>query len=303
VRLIRYSLLIFVCLLIAYELAFRVLDRERPFAENQWIRNFIIAQQYIYDRQDSPVVIVGSSLSRRLRGDLLPSEVFNLSLGGLSAFDGINIVLRADTRPKAIYIETNVLTRDSSPDFEDRLLRPGLYTLRRWIISLRDEGRSLTVGGTILCKSVESLFRTVLGVSALKRICPAPSPQESATSPKEGATKMFDQLLLLQTLQHQAALTDKQRDRLAAELTTAIDTLVKRGINVVFFELPINPELCELPLLPSIRSLLRSQFPNQKYVRVADCNGVRTTDGIHLSGEESETVTRQFAKILDQTTQ
>jgi hypothetical protein len=34
--------------------------------ENQWIRNYIIAQEYIYEHADASVVIAGTSLSTRL---------------------------------------------------------------------------------------------------------------------------------------------------------------------------------------------------------------------------------------------
>ena len=71
--------------------------------------------------------------------------------------------------------------------------------------------------------------------------------------------------------------------------TTAFE---RRGIRVIFFEMPINPALCNMPLLTSIRNLIRTQFPSERYFRIGDCNAVTTEDGVHLSyPEDSMTVT------------
>jgi len=113
-RLVLYSLVVWICLLIVNELAFiyYFFPKMIPRAENQWIGNYIKAQSYIYDHANAALVIVGSSLSNRLHGDLLPSKAFNLSFDGLSALDGIKIVLETNMHPRTIFVEMNVLDRD-----------------------------------------------------------------------------------------------------------------------------------------------------------------------------------------------
>src|SRR6516225_1075678 len=113
-KLLINSVLISVFLLAIYECVCRHIYPKLAFqsGENQLIGNYIRAQSYIYDHSDAQVVIVGSSLSFRLNTGLLPSRVFNLSFGGLSALEGMNIVMRVNTLPQTLYVETNALGRD-----------------------------------------------------------------------------------------------------------------------------------------------------------------------------------------------
>jgi hypothetical protein len=293
-RLVLYSLAVWICLLVVNELAFIYYFYPKiiPRAENQWIGNYIKAQSYIYDHADAPLVIVGSSLSNRLRGDLLPSKAFNLSFDGLSAFDGINIVLGTNTRPRTVFVEMNVLDRDPDPGFEERLLSPGLYALRRRMISLRDVARPLTVGLSYLQG----------GIRRVNTLLVPTTPSSTLLPPDRPASKIpaiFGQLLSSQKQWYQNALTIRVQQRLASDLRNEVDALKQRGISVVFFELPINSELCESPKQTSLRRLLHDQFPDERYLRVTDCSMVQTSDGVHPTDEEAKQVTPQFARMLE----
>ncbi len=262
--------------------------------ENQWIANYVAAQKYLYERPDAQIVIVGSSLSDRLHNDLLPRDVFNLSFGGLSAFDGLNLILRAGTRPRIVLIESNVLKRDSSPYFDDAVMRPALFELRRHLVGLRDGARPASVGVNLLRESLRFLRHS--GDSAPSSATPDVALPSNV--PLQNASALFQQALLIQKHDYEKSLTPASRQRLANELGTDIAALKKRGVAVVFFELPINPQLCDLPLQASLRGLVRAQFPAAPYIRVADCESVRTSDGVHMTNEEAEKVTSRFARLL-----
>jgi hypothetical protein len=94
---------------------------------------------------------------------LLPPETFNLSFAGLSALDGVKIVLAAHTHPRAIFIETNVL-RNSDTVF-DNGLRPWLLAARRWMILLRDFARPVTLVKTYLRDGIDRTWAFLVGHS------------------------------------------------------------------------------------------------------------------------------------------
>jgi hypothetical protein len=289
-KLIRNSLIAFLLLLVLYETLTRYVYLKLAFqgGENQWIHNYIIAQGYIYDHANAPVVIVGSSLSTRLHPDMLPRETFNLSFSGLSPFDGINIVLGANTHPHAVFIESNLLTKNSDPDFDDGMLSPWVFSTRRWLISLRDFARPVTLARNYMRSRIDHTWSFLAGHSA--------RDVQAAL-----ADVIFDRLLAGQKRSYDTPLSKDVQAKLITELRADITALERRGIRVVFFELPINPALCEASRETAIRNLVRTQFPAEPYFRIGDCNAVTTVDGVHLSGLEAEPVTREFAEIVRET--
>jgi hypothetical protein len=292
-KLIRNSLIAFLLLMVLYETLTRYVHQKLylQYGETHWIHNYIVAQEYIYDRADALAVIAGSSLSVRLHSDLFPPETFNLSFGAQSALDGVKIVLAAHTHPRVVFIESNVL-RNSDTVFDNGILRPWLLAARRWMISLRDFARPVTLVKTYLKDCTDRTWAFLVGHS--------PTDMQSAAS-KANANVIFDQLLADQKSHHAAPLSKGAQASLIRELSVDIAALEERGIRVVFFEMPMNPALCEMPLETSIRNLIRTQFPAEPYFRIGDCNAVTTVDGLHLSRPEAEPVTRQFAEIIRRT--
>jgi hypothetical protein len=284
-KLLRNSFLISLFLLTIYECACRLIYPKLAFqsGENQWIGNYIKAQSYIYDHSDAQVVIVGSSLSARLSAVLLPSRVFNLSFGGLSALEGMNVVLNASTLPQTIYIETNALGRDFSEYFGNQVLNP----IRRRMISLRFAARPLILAQSYLRSRVGQAWR-MIGNTGTSGEAPA------TIIPKEDA-----QLLSVQKRAYQNSLSSEAQAKLIARLRADITFFDRHGVKVIFFEMPIHSELCDAPRQVSIRHLLLTEFRTRPYIRITDCGTVTTTDGIHLSGANAEQVTRQFAKIIE----
>jgi hypothetical protein len=293
-KLIRNSLLAFLLLLILYETFTRYtyLKLALRGGENLWITNYMFAQEYIYDHPNSLAVIVGSSLSTRLRSNLVLPETFNLSFSGLSPLDGIKIVLGAHTHPRAVFIEANFLIRNSDPDFEKGMLSPGLLAARRWMVSLRDFVRPVPLVMTHVRVRINRVWAFLVGHLATD-VQPVIS--------KSDANVIFDRLLADQKRYYAAPLSKDAQTKLITELSADIAALEQRGIKVVFFEMPINPALCDTPLETGIRNLIRTQFPAEPYFRIGDCNAVTTVDGVHLTWPEAEPVTRQFAEIIGQT--
>jgi hypothetical protein len=128
-----------------------------------------------------------------------------------------------------------------------------------------------------------------------------PATDMQSVTSKAGANIIFDRLLADQKRNYAAVPSKNAQTKLITELGIDIATLEQRGIRIVFFEMPINPALCETPLETSIRNLIRTQFPTKPYFRIGDCNAVTTVDGVHLTWPEAEPVTRQFAEIISQT--
>src|ERR1051325_3608686 len=70
-------------------------------------QNTIKAQEYLYERQGTPVVILGTSLSARISQDLIKDSVYNLSLMSGSILTGLEILKKCPRKPHLLLIESN----------------------------------------------------------------------------------------------------------------------------------------------------------------------------------------------------
>jgi hypothetical protein len=124
---IKKSLITALVLLIAHAFISRALRDQVPAGQDQWQRNLIKAQRFIYQPELSAQdVIVGSSLSCRLVQTNLPG-IYVLAFSGLAIFDGLEIVSRLDTPPRNIHVEMNFVLREPDDSFTSSLYSPILY--------------------------------------------------------------------------------------------------------------------------------------------------------------------------------
>jgi len=64
-----------------------------------------------------------------------------------------------------------------------------------------------------------------------------------------------------------------------------VNTLMARGVKVVFFELPVSCEITKSPLHKAVRETFFSKYAPGKFVYIAtpDCSDYKTSDGIHFA--------------------
>jgi hypothetical protein len=134
---LRRTILTAAGLLILYNalLGGRCLNRFWVGAPNQWIRNDLAAQQFIYAKKLPQFVITGSSLSQRLL--IVRQDTQNLSMAGSSAFQGIEVVRRSKRYPAFILVESNTLLNGLDQAMIDRVFDPVMEPVRRRIFSQR----------------------------------------------------------------------------------------------------------------------------------------------------------------------
>jgi hypothetical protein len=83
----------------------------------------------------------------------------------------------------------------------------------------------------------------------------------------------------------------------AAELAQRIRALQARGCRVLLVELPIEPELAELPRPEAIRRAVQGALPEVPVFR-PQLAGTLTSDGIHLTQEARESVGHQLDEAV-----
>lgn len=285
---IRKALIYSLLFVAGYCIVIMLFRPNTQIAQHQWQSNFIKAQNFIYNKESDTVhnVIIGSSLSCRLVMDSL-KDYYNLSFSGQSIYDGLNILSHKNKFPKNIFIETNIVFRKEDENFIASLSNPVLYNTRLFIPSLRDGKQPLAIIG-------EKCSFLVGGL--LSRLKPATPANADGLQTASQNNDLFEKILKRETENYSVAppekLVKESFDRLAAYL----EPMQKKGVNIVFFEMPVNYNLIDLAESVSVRKNFYKKFPpgQYSYIEVPDNSHYKTTDGLHLNSEEAIQYTTYF---------
>lgn len=288
----KKSLLYAAILLTVYSLYALSLKSPSYVVQHQWQNNSIKAEKFLYD-DHSKNVIIGSSLAARM--DLQKTkDYYNLSLSGQSALDGLKTLTRKKELPDRVFIEMNTALVPENSNFTGSLLNPVLYNLRMINPAFRDGMQPLA----ILSRMISSGVRKVS--NEIKRNFKTEKPKKKSSKITSGS-QLFDELLAEKIKDYNTKPGSEEIEQAFNALTESVDFLQKQKVEVIFFELPVNPALCDLPKAQIIRKRFIKQFPPSKfrYIPQPDCNEYRTSDGIHLNEAEADRYTFYFLNYAD----
>jgi hypothetical protein len=255
-------------------------------ATHQWQENMIKAQKYLYSNQDTiRQVILGTSLACCILKDSIPDH-YNMAFSGLSIYDGLNVIRQKKTLPESVFIETNYTLKAASENFSDDLFSPVLFPLRKYLVSLRDGRQPLAIAGIVLRNVVSSLTGPEYNSNFKK---------------KEG---LFDKMLKIHTKEYTEVPDNSQLNEKYSVLKKQVDFLKQHGVKVVFFEMPVNPALADLPKAKITRETLHRYFPasDYQYIAMPECSGYVTGDGVHINLEEAKTYSSYFRSEAEKLT-
>lgn len=291
---IKKTLVTFLILFCAYTVIVTyVADPNHAVSEHQWQDNQIKTQTYLFSENDSiNAIIVGSSLSERLHMNMLP-HFYNLGLLGLGPIDGLSTIQAKGKFPKYIFIETNHIDRPLSEELKSSVENPLMTPLRRHIISLRD-GKQPMGFIAIPYGQKATAYGVYLLQTALSKISSKQTVQTSET-----AVNVFDKMLI-QAIEYQNKIP-LNLDTEINILKQYVDKASRQGSTVIFFEMPIQQQLCGLPRPIAIRKEIYKHFPKNQYqyINIPDCGEYITTDGEHLDFISAKKYTEYFKKQIE----
>lgn len=267
----------------------------KPFSlsQHQWQDNVISAEKFIFDIDSIDNLIIGSSLARRLQMDSLP-DFYNLSLGGQSIFDGLNILRNKNNLPKNVYIETNVIVRGENSNFNDIVSSPILNALKDNSSVFRTDKQPLAyVGSRFVSPILNGFFWKV--IYRVRDKIKLEFQRNDSISFSKSENSIFNKMLDLQIKGYSQTIDTSMMDKRFEELKNHIEFLENRGVNVFFFEMPVNQQLIELNRAKYLRDRISNEFPNNNLIILPkNIEIYKTTDGVHLTGDESKIYTIYF---------
>lgn len=260
--------IIFLAIFIIYNAFLLIFTPQNTTSQNQWQNNMIFAEDFIYEAKINKVakegvynaIIVGSSMSARLWGDkLCKAYIYNLAFGGGSALSGLHIIKNANKLPKMIFVESNIaFLRGSDRKMLDSLFGVD-FMLKKYIPALLVKYQPINVF-----------------LSLLKR--------KAGRSVEEKLAKTRNEKLYKDSLQralqgYNQGISGYEAD--LAELKALLGYFESKGVEIVFFEMPIDESLAHTRQMQESREILRKSFA-YPFLPLPDYAKYQTTDGIHL---------------------
>lgn len=290
---IKKSILAALVILGAYHFLFPHIPRTYFQLSGPQRDNFLRAQRYLYEIPSKENVILGSSLSLRLNEGTLGPDYFKLAFGGASIFNGLEIIRRADKHPAVVLIEINQVAWD-----EDQYLLRDLFAawrmkLRQYSPIFREQGRPAN-------------FVNGLGESLVRTICrrtsrwlgrpPAPDPSSAAANPA-----LFARLVRLYR-DEALVVAPPNLTHKANRLGNYVDPMIRDGSICVFYEMPIDASLANLPSPVAVRTAVEARFPKDKYhwLSFPRDHNYDTYDGLHVSQAEANRLTEILVQQVKQ---
>jgi hypothetical protein len=263
--LIRNTLLCALLLMLAYAGLLQAWRPRLTLAPSTALTNRLFVENYAYGKP-APNVLVGSSMSQRISSASLGPAFTNLALSGGSALTGLAILADSPAQPRRVFIEIN----RSADGADEKLLHatfdePG-FTARRHIAALRKSYQPLSL--------VYGLLRG--------------RNREQQESDLNAAQRRG----LIATTRAQLAVP-VPAGMLAArmeELKTLVAKVRARGIEPVFYEMPIEPGLEDSVQMRQVRNAVHAAFPAACWLTLDPPGGAHTNDGLHLQLKDAAAV-------------
>lgn len=276
---IKRSILVFLLLAAGYALFLKLVDVDWDTTQHLANGNRIKAEEYVFGPNDKDAtVIVGSSLAYRIVLDSLPEGSSNLGFGGLSIYDGLQLINRAGKSPKRVLIESNILFREPDAQFLSALFEPGLYQLRRELPIMRESKQPSGVLYGWVKKTLLKQHHTNEQADTIL------SPNEVMLAEHRSSYAMIP--------------ADSTVQRFMDMLIDEVRILQQRSVEVVFFEVPIHSELEHTALAELSRTQIKENFPNARFIHMPEQPIWRTSDGLHLDKQDAQRFSGRLAREL-----
>lgn len=244
-------------------------------------KNIITIERFLYSSNKYKYVCVGSSMTEKILSDSIP-DFYNLGLLSCCAMDGLHFVNRLphNKLPDYVYVEINTsISNEYNNDILDYFKSDFQNLARGYVVNLRDEFRPFTMFKynvlRLLHNNSNTEIQTKIDTLALKR--------SISYLKEEGWIKWGKRLDYVECM-------DGFR-----MLKYEIDQLQSKGVNIVFFFVPMNREIENGPKFVSLKKIIKQFFPEDKYRYMPeDTTSYLTSDGIHLDGESAISYTQFF---------
>jgi hypothetical protein len=289
---IKKSFIICFVLCAGYAIIINYIHPAWSTSQSLWQYNKIKAEEFLYKLNRIDNVIVGSSLSTRIIAEELPDDFYNLSFGGQSIYDGLEIVKNSKNTVKRIFVETNMVFRENNKEFLNTIFNPVLFYSKAKVPILRSENQPIGVIGNY--RYVNELFWIISkDIRAIEKKLLLQNKNSSVA-----AENRNDFTINLLKEQNSSWPNEGKVMKFVKLLSEYILSIEKNNTQVIFFEMPIDQRLCGMERFAAVRKIIKTHFKNHVFIPQPECTEYRTTDGWHLDKESALKYTKYFTQYI-----
>ena len=262
-----------------YSLAVQLIEPKVTKHQNQMVKNYSVAENYIYKEEIPRALIVGSSMAARLFEEKFSSDTYNLSFSGGTALTGLNIIKENNKLPDVIFIETNLIERNKNQKMIDILFKPLISKINGKYLSLQYTYQPINILLTVIAKYFGSSETEKLNYTPNKKLLEENLARQMETYNNVGDINLYEIL---------------------SEFKKIVTYFEKLGVEVVFFQMPVHKSILATKVYQNRRSVMLKMFPNSHFYWIDkdDFDIYKTTDGIHLQYKSASEYSDLLSRIL-----
>ena len=249
-----------------YDLSERFWWVTRP-RHNIAFENVATIEQYLFYIDHYPVLIVGSSALTQMPIETMVQPWFHtMCLQGGSALTGMEAVLRSGAKPKLLLVEMETTLRGIDQPMIDRIFDRFYYPLRRNFYSLRPNYNWTNLD-----------IKHRMGVVTLM-------PKQTETQAQWEEKIAARVVPTAQSYGRIDAIPLEEQKRALAKITSQIQQLTERGIEIVFFHTPYDRRIAETVFFRHWVKSVRAAAPGIRVIPMPSFQQLPlyTEDGTHL---------------------
>jgi hypothetical protein len=265
-----YIFLVFFTLLVVYSLFLKF----RPLKKTVFYTNEERVEEFVYSKNNYPVVLVGSSLSGAFELQTIFNQpYFNLFMPVTGAATGIEIIRRTNKIPKELFIEINHIDRGIDSNLMHEIFDEPLYTIKYDLPFL--------------------LKKNQLIPNLVDRI---KKPQNNIINATQPPPILYS-ALLQKAQQEWKQLPDTAKfNKKLAHIKAVLADFSAKGCRIYFYEIPMDVSLNNLPLLTYQRNYFTKLAAEKGYTMIKKdtSHTYMTGDGDHLLSNDANIFIKYF---------
>jgi len=267
-------ILVFVMMFVVYNIYLILVKPEITILQNQQQGNISKAQDYIYGK-DYSTVIVGSSMSNTMKNSFFKGHIFNLSFSGGSSLTGLEIIKQSGKVPKIILIESNIIfERELDHKFVSQVYIPFLWKIREFVPALQEKYQPLNI--------VASMIKGSVGKSHEELLSSKRNEEVFKNNMRNRLKSIKEPLNNYET-----------KEKMLREYILYFELL---GVELYFFELPVAKEIQNSLKYNTTRNILGNKY---EFISVVNDNyEYKTSDGIHLVYSSAYKCSKDIMEIV-----